>query len=709
MYAVRPMAADLAHHIRDLSIVLGTAAVTSLISQRLRQPPVLGYILAGILLGPHVPGIVVGGESRELTHTLSEMGVILLMFTIGLEFSLRKIVRIGPAAGLAAVFEVGLMVSLGYLAGQLLGFTAIESLFTGACLGISSTMLVAKAFEEQKVKGGFAEVTFAILVFEDLIAIILLAVLTAVASGGGLSPGEFAVTIGKLFGFLVGLLALGLLVVPRFVRGVVRLSRAESTLIAGIAVCFTMATLASSAGYSVALGAFLAGMLVAESGEGPKVEHLVQPLRDIFAALFFIAVGMAIDPFEIAENWPSVLALTAVVLGGKLIGVSLGAFLAGNGLNNSVRAGMSLAQIGEFSFIIASLGIAKGATGSFLFPVAVAVSILTSLTTPWMVRGSQAAAALVDRRLPAKLQTFVAFYDGWIEELRAAPRRVSVWSKIRGIVLMLALDAVLLLASLAGSDLIHWEVVSAISQRFTLPAWPLDVAFIGASMLVAAIFFVGVLRRTAALARTLAEIVLPTREAGKPDLGLAPRRVFTVALELGLCLAIGLPLVAISQPFVPPSSGLAVLVLVIAVLAHNVWHSVNNLQGHLRAGTELVVEMLARQSREGHGHGAEAAAASTAAVKELLPGIPGMTPVQLVAGSAAIGTSLAQINLRARTGVTLLALSREGAGAIQPTPRERLQAGDVLTLAGAHEAVEKAAEILLRGPAVDPTFLSYTS
>ena len=700
------MAVGLAQHVRDLSIVLSTAAVTSLVSQRLRQPPVLGYILAGVLLGPYVPGIVVGGDSRELTHTLSEMGVILLMFTIGLEFSLRKIVKIGPAAGLTAVFEVGLMISLGYLAGQLLGWTGIESLFVGACLGISSTMLVAKAFEEQKVRGGFADVTFAILVFEDLIAILLLAVLTAVAAGGGLSPGEFAVTIGKLFGFLVGLLAIGLLVVPRFIRGVVRLSRAESTLIAGIAVCFTMAALAASAGYSVALGAFLAGMLVAESGEGPKVEHLVQPLRDIFAAVFFIAVGMAIDPAEVAANWLAVLVLTGVVIGGKLIGVSLGAFLAGHGLQRSVRSGMSLAQIGEFSFIIASLGISKGATGSFIFPVAVAVSILTSLTTPFMVRRSQAAAELVDRRLPAKLQTFVAFYEGWIEQLRSAPRVVSVWSRIRGTVLMLALDATLLLAALAGAHMIHWEVVTAISGRLSLPPMLVDLAFTGATLVVAGVFFVGVLRRTATLARTLAEIVLPTRGEGKADLGSTPRRVFTVTLELALCLAIGLPLVAISQPFVPLSSGLVVLVLVFAALAYNVWQSAANLQGHVRAGTELVVEMLAKQSREGHG--AHGAAESTAAMQEMLPGIPGMTPVRLPAGAPSIGKSLAQINLRARTGVTLLALSRDGVGAVQPAPREKLQQGDVLTLAGAHEAVEAATEILLRGPAVDPTFLSYT-
>src|SRR5688572_25993912 len=306
------MAADLAHHVQDMGIILTTAVLTSLLSTKLKQPPVLGYLLAGMMLGPHVPGIVL--DDPALTHSLSELGVILLMFTIGIEFSLRKLARIGVPAGLTSVIEVGLMISLGYLAGQLFGWSELESLFIGACVGISSTMLVAKAFEEKKLKGGFVEVAFAVLVFEDIIAILLLAVLTGVASGGGMGPAELGLMIGKLVGFLAALLVAGLLIVPRFIRGVVKLGRSETTLIAGIAVCFAMAGLAAAAGYSVALGAFMAGMLISESGEGPKVEHLIQPLRDLFAAIFFISVGMSIDPGLVLEHWLPVVVLTLLVL-----------------------------------------------------------------------------------------------------------------------------------------------------------------------------------------------------------------------------------------------------------------------------------------------------------------------------------------------------------------------------------------------------------
>jgi CPA2 family monovalent cation:H+ antiporter-2 len=710
------MAADLAHHVQDLGIILTTAVMTSLLSTKLKQPPVLGYLLAGMVLGPHVPGIVL--DDTALTHSLSELGVILLMFTIGIEFSLRKLAKLGVPAGLTSVIEVGLMMSLGYLVGRLFGWTETECLFIGACVGISSTMLVAKAFEEQKLKGGFVEVTFAVLVFEDMIAILLLAVLTAVASGGDMSPGELGLMIGKLVGFLAALMAAGLLIVPRFIRSVVKMKRGETTLIAGIAVCFAMAGLASAAGYSVALGAFIAGMLISESGEGKEVEHLIAPLRDIFAAIFFISVGMTIDPALVLENWLPVVVFSLLVLTGKFIGVTIGAFLSGNGLSNSVRAGMSLAQIGEFSFIIAGIGVAKGATGDFIFPIAVAVSLVTSLTTPLMVGRSGAMARAIDKWLPSRVQTFVTFYDAWIGQLRSSQRVDSVWSKIRGTMVMLVVDAVLLVIVLAASHVLEYKIIEAVTNRFTVPAWTIDVGWIGLTVVLAAIFAFGVLRRVGMLARILSEVVVPARTSqDKPDLGAAPRRAMMVVLELALTLVVGLPLVALSQPFLPMSSGLGVFTLVVVVLLFNVWRSLANLQGHVRAGTELIVEMLARQSKAKATmpptpsgalpkeipvvHNVHAAEMSLIEAHGMLPGFPDMSPLQLVDGNAAVGRTLGEINLRARTGATILSINREAAGLVLPAARERLQQGDVLTLAGPPEAIQKAHDILQNGPAVE--------
>ncbi|MCY0989320.1 cation:proton antiporter [Nannocystis sp. ILAH1] len=697
------MAADLAHYVRDLSIILGTAAATGLISQSLRQPPVLGYLIAGMLIGPHVPGIVLGGpDSLDMTQNLSEFGVILLMFSVGLEFSLRKIARIGPGAGLTAVFEIGLMMTLGFLVSALMGWSTIESLFLAGCICSSSTMIAAKAFEERKLRGSFVDLTFAILVFDDMTTIMVFAVLTAIASGAGLGPGEFALSVGQLFGFLLALLAGGLFVVPRAIRAVVRRGRDELTLLAAIAACFGMASLAALAGYSIALGAFIAGILVSESGEGGRIEPLVLPVRNIFAAIFFVAIGMQIDPLQILANWPLVLIFTAVVLVGKVLGVSIGAFLSGNGFKASVRAGMSCAHNGEFSFIMASFAISKGILGDWVFPVAVGVSVLTQLTAPLMIGRSESVALALEQRLPAKLQTFITFYQSWIEQLRSAPRTVSVWSQIRGDVVVLALDAALLWAVLAGSNLVHWWVVTELTERFTLPPWLVELTWLGGTLLLAAIFLLGALRRAAALAHRLAEMVIPVR-GGKLDLGSAPRHLFVLVLELALCLVVGLPLVGMAQPFLPLSAAPLVLLVVVVALVISVWRNIAHLHGHVRAGTELIVEVLAKQSREGGGE--TTAQSSLDDVQALLPGFPDMTPVRLHEGSAAVGLTLAQINLRVRTGATVLAVSRDGASAEVPSPRELLRPGDILTLTGSEAAITTAKTLIHEGPAADPARL----
>jgi CPA2 family monovalent cation:H+ antiporter-2 len=248
-----------------LTIVLGVAAVTTVVFQRLHQPVVLGYILAGFIVGPNVPLPIFA--DREVVQTLSELGVILLMFSLGLEFSLGRLLHLGPTVSLTALLQSSLMVWLGYVVGQLFGWTRLESLFTGAIIAISSTTIIAKAFEEQGIRGPLRELVVGILIVEDLIAILMMAALTAIASGAGLSAEEIFATSARLLAFLVALVTVGLLVVPRAVRAIQRLGRPETTLVASIGFCFGISLLAHTFGYSVALGAFIAGSLIAESGE----------------------------------------------------------------------------------------------------------------------------------------------------------------------------------------------------------------------------------------------------------------------------------------------------------------------------------------------------------------------------------------------------------------------------------------------------------
>ena len=675
----------------SLTVVLAVAAVTTVVFQRLRQPVVLGYIIAGLIVGPHVPIPLVADPN--VVQTLSELGVILLMFSLGLEFSLRKLMAVGPTAGLTALLQSSLMVWLGFMIGRLFGWTTLESLFAGAVIAISSTTIIAKAFEEQGIKGKLRELVVGVLIVEDLIAVLLMAVLTAIASGSGLAAGPLAATIGRLAAFLVGLIGIGLLLVPRAIRAISRLQRRETTLVASIGICFTIALLAQAFGYSVALGAFLAGSLVAESGEEKQIERLVEPVRDVFGAVFFVSVGMLIDPALVARHWPAVVVLTAAVVIGKIVGVSVGAFLTGSGMRTSVQAGLSLAQIGEFSFIIAGLGVALHATGEFLYPVAVAVSALTTLFTPWMIRASEPIAAWVDRKLPRPLQTFAALYGSWLEELRSRRPAATAMTGLRRLLRLLVLDAALIAAIIMVTSASMRGVVAFARDRVSLPEPVARVLAIAGAIALATPFCVGVVRISQKLGLTLARLALPTEKDRRVDFAAAPRRMLVVTFQLAGVLLVGLPLLALTQPFLPGPSGPLVLALVMVMLGVAFWRSATNLQGHVRAGAEVVLEALAAQSRP---RSTTTTTDTLEQVHQLLPGLGALAAVRLDPGSAVIGRTLAQVNLRGRTGATVLAITRADGGVLVPTAGERLRVGDVLAVAGTHEAIEAAKDALVR-------------
>src|SRR6218665_1662340 len=644
--------------LQALATVLCVAAVTSILFQKLRQPVVLGYIIAGLIMGPHVPIPLVADPG--IVQTLSELGVILLMFSLGLEFSLRKLLAVGPTASITAAIQCSLMIWLGFVVGRAFGWTAKESIFTGAIIAISSTTIIAKAFDEQGIKGKLREIVVGILIVEDLIAILLMATLTAISTGAGLSAGQLTLTIGRLGRFLVGLGGVGLFVIPRTVRAVQRLQRPETLLVTSMGICFAIALLAQSFGYSVALGAFLAGSLVAESGEEKEIEHLVQPVRDMFAAIFFVSVGMLIDPGLIAQHWLAVVVLTLVVIIGKLVGVSLGVFLTGNGTRTAVQSGLSLAQIGEFSFIIAGLGLSLNATGDFIYPVAVAVSAITTLTTPFLIKASGPVANWVDARLPKPLQTFTALYGSWVEEMRKAPPRQTAGTKIRGKVRLLLLDAALIAAIIIGTSIFLERITLELEARSGLGAAVVHPLAIGLAAMLATPFCVGVVRQARSLGTLLAEAAFPAA-AGRLDRAAAPRRALVVTLQLASGLAGGAPLVAITQPFVPGFLGAALLLVLLTALGVGFWRSATNLQGHVRAGSQVIVEALRAQSRVKPEAHEEAHGNSLGTLHAILPGLGEPTPVRLEASSPAAGRTLAQPNPRGTTGATGPAIPPRGA------------------------------------------------
>lgn len=682
-------ATGLAAVLTDLAIITCVAAAITVAFQWLRLPVVLGYLLAGFLVGPHSPWPQCAYP--EVARALSEFGVILLMFSLGLEFSLRRLVRIAPTAGLVAVIECSLVAWLGYFCARQLGWTNFESLFAAAMVAISSTTIIAKAFSENGIQGRWADLVFGILVAEDLIAIVLLTTLTAVASGAGLSAAGLASTVGRLMIFLAVLLGLGMLVLPRLIRFVARLGRSETLVVASVGVAFSIALLARRYGYPVALGAFLAGALVAESGQAKLIERLIRPIRDIFATVFFVSVGMLIQPNLIASHAGAVATLAAVVLVGKLAGVTMGAFVTGNGVRNSVQAGLSLGQIGEFSFIIAGVGQALGVLGDFFYPVAIAVSAVTTFLTPACIRLSGRVAAYLDRRLPHALQTYATLYGSWVSQLGQTRQHGTAWSRIRRLVFRLLGDLVLIAAIVIASAINLHRLVDWVRETIGLQPRLASVLIGVAIVLVILPFLLGAARLARALGFILAQEALPSANGGLGGLDLAdaPRRTLLVTLQLAILLAAGAPLVAVMQPFLPSFPFVLFLLLGIAVLAVPFWRSASDLHGHVRAGAQIVLEALAAQSHSGSDE-----ANDFSDFRRVMPGLGEPSTLTLRPNDPAVGCTLKDLNVRGLTGATILAIERKPNEVVFPGPDERLRAHDVVVLTGTHESVEAAIALL---------------
>lgn len=678
--------------LRTLALVLGVAAVSTLVFQRLRLPLVFGYMLAGLVVGPHVPIPLVADSAT--VHTLSELGVILLMFSLGLEFSVRRLASAGWPVVIVAVLETTFMLGLGYTAARLFGWTPLQSVFAGGTIAISSTTIIHRAFAEQRVRGRFTELVFGVLVIEDLLAIVLLAALGPLAAGGALSAAPVAFTLVRLAAFLAGLLIAGMLVVPRLIRFVAGLGRPETTLVVSIGLCFGVALLARSVGWSVALGAFLAGSLVAESGESRAVTRLIEPVRDMFVAVFFVSVGMLIEPGIVAREWPQVLVFALLVLVGKVGAVSVSAFLTGAGTRTALQAGMSLAQIGEFSFMLAGAGLAAGVVPASLFPVVVAVSALTSLTTPWFVRAAEPVAAAVDRNLPRALQTFVTLHGTWIENLRARPETNDERARMRRTLRVLAVDACVVAGLTIGAAVLGGGLARRLASATGLGDAPAGAIVALGSAAAAVPFLAGIVRTGRMLGQQLSRRAFPEPASGRLDLAAAPRRGMIVAVQLTTVLAVGAPLVAVTQPFLPPFVALAVFAAAVAAMAAAVWRSATDLQGHVRAAAEVVVDALGRHARyDGPGGGERALRRAY----ELLPGLGEPIPVRLAATDGAVGRTLTELELRGRTGATIIAISRGDDVVLVPDGHVRLEAGDVVALAGTGESIAAARELLASG------------
>lgn len=402
--------------IQDLGFILITAAAVTLVFKFLRQPVVLGYLIAGFLLGPHFTWAPTVKDMASI-QVWAEIGVIFLLFGLGLEFSFKKLAKVGGSASITAFFEVVSMLGIGYLVGRLMGWSTMDSLFLGGILSISSTTIIVRAFDELGMKGrSFVSLVFGVLIVEDLFAILLLVLLSTVAATQALSGTAMLSETARLAFFLALWFLVGIYLIPVFLKKISGFLNDETTLIISIGLCLGMVMIATAVGFSPALGAFVIGSILAETREGKRIEHLVVPVRDLFAAVFFVSVGMMIDPNVLVEYAGTIAILTVVTIVGKFVGSGMGALISGRSLKSSVQAGLSLAQIGEFSFIIATLGVSLKVTSDFLYPIAVAVSAVTTFSTPYQIKYADKMYGWMEKRIPASIKQALERYENALNQ-----------------------------------------------------------------------------------------------------------------------------------------------------------------------------------------------------------------------------------------------------------------------------------------------------
>ena len=440
--------------ISDLGLILMTAAVAVLLFKKIKQPLVLGYLIAGFLAGNHFdffPSI----KDIKSVEVWAEIGVIFLLFSLGLEFSFKKLMKVGGTASITAITQILSMIVIGYLVGQWIGWKPMDSIFLGVILSISSTTIILKTFDELGVKTQkFAGIVIGSLIVQDIVAILMMVLLSTIAVSQQFSGSELLLSVFKLLFFLTIWFVGGIFFIPTLLKKAKNLLTDEMLLIISLALCLMMVILAANVGFSPALGAFIMGSIIAETTQAEHIEHLVKPVKDLFGAVFFVSVGMLINPETLYEYAFPVAILTFVVILGQSISSTIGALLSGQPLKQSVQTGMSLSQIGEFSFIIATLGMTLNVTSDFLYPIVVAVSAVTTFTTPFMVKFATPFSEYLERKLPRKWIKKIERYSANAQSIKL----VSNWQiVVRAFLTQVIIHSVIIVA------------VILLSSKFILP------------------------------------------------------------------------------------------------------------------------------------------------------------------------------------------------------------------------------------------------
>ncbi|MCQ2142937.1 MAG: cation:proton antiporter [Bacteroidales bacterium] len=662
--------------VTDLAVILVAAGVFTIISKALKQPLILGYIIAGFIVGPHL-GLFPKLTSVESVHQWSEIGIIFLLFALGLEFSFKKLLKVGSSALIVAgTIFIGMFV-LGFTAGQAMGWSPMESVFLGGLLPMSSTTIIIKAYEDLGLKNKpFAPLVFGTLVVEDLLAILVMVLLTAIAVSNKFSGGEMLFNLGKLGFFLILWFLVGIFLIPTLLRKSAKWLNDEILLIVSIGLCFGMVAIANLAGFSSALGAFVMGSILAETVEAEKISGLVHGIKDLFGAIFFVSVGMMVDPVVIGQNWGTILILAILAVGGILFFSTTGAVVAGKGLDNSVHTGFSMAQLGEFAFIIAGLGVSLGVMRDFIYPVVIAVSVLTTFTTPYMMKLGDPASRWIAKKLPPKIMAFISHAEE--RPLSGSAAEQSLWKQlVRSYLLRVILYGVILLAILLASGAWLDGFIAGV-----FPSWS-KTAVASVSLVLTLVvmspFVYGLGANPGSINKPAVALLKKSDKNRWPILSLVLLRAL---------LATGFVIAAIVSRF--ELSYWAILLIILSgaallIVARMFFRKFSRFENRF---LENLNEKEAEQRK---------LKPVTTEVTDKLAGYDIHPEVVVVdADSEYIGKMLKEIPIRAESGVNVVKIARGSRSIVIPDGNESLYPGDRVLAVGSGDQIERVREMIPR-------------
>ncbi|MFY0483565.1 cation:proton antiporter [Flavobacterium sp. PLA-1-15] len=650
------LVAETTHHLQplitDLGLILMTAGVAVLLFKKIKQPLVLGYLIAGFLAGSNFdffPSIT----DHKSVEVWAEIGVIFLLFSLGLEFSFKKLMKVGGTASITAITQIICMVFIGFSVGHWMGWNTMDSIFLGATLSISSTTIILRAFDELNVKGKkFAGIVFGALIVEDIVAIIMMVLLSTIAVSQQFSGMELIQSVLKLVFFLTLWFVGGIFFVPTLLRKAKSLLTDEMLLIISIALCLLMVILAANVGFSPALGAFIMGSIIAETTQAEKIEHLIKPVKDLFGAVFFVSVGMLINIDTLVEYAVPVVIITLVTIFGKAFSSTIGALLSGQPLKQSVQTGMSLAQIGEFSFIIATLGMTLGVISEFLYPIVVAVSAITTFTTPFLIKFSTDFSDKLEKTLPVKWVKAIDKYSTNTEAIKS----VSDWQMVlRANMTQIIIHSVIIVAVILLSSEYILPLVE--SSQFGNAIAALITLFI-----LSPFFWALSLRRVAA---KQVQVLMKERKYRGPIIMIVLLRMLLTLFYLGFLL----------NTFFSPE--IALIALVIAVAVYFIFPKKLNGQYH-KIENHFISNLNAREIvKAGRSR------------NDLTPWDGHMTTFEIAKESNIAGMTLAELELREKLGINIAFIRRGEVMINIPGRNERLFPGDEVCVIGTDNQVQE--------------------